>query len=187
MTSLTIHPDHGKNILDMLSTAEWSLHEGKIIPALVLTYSLIDSMSWIAEPQSSNLRTRFESWAGKWLLPKMRITNPPITVTDLYAARCALLHTGTGVSELYKAKKARRFLYSWGKANVQVLDYAIASGAVPQDHVAMHCNDFLSSVRVAVADFIESAETNQDLAKQLESAGRLGYTNLAHASGKAAK
>ncbi len=184
---MSIHPAHGQNILDMLSVAESSLQDGKIIPTLVLTYSLIDSMSWVAQPQSPNLRDRFEAWAAKWLLPKMSQTTPTITVTDLYAARCALLHTGTGVSDLYKAKKARRFLYSWGKADVRVLEYAIASGAVPRDHVAMHCDDFLSAVRIAVADFIESADTDQVLAKRLESAANLGYTNLAYDSGQGTK
>ena len=168
----------------MLLVAESSLLAGRTVPAMVLMYSLIDSMAWVAQPGSSNLRLRFEDWAARWLLPKMRATTPSITATDLYAARCALLHTGTGVSDLFKAGKARRFLYSWGKADVRVLEHAIATGLVPENHVAMHCDDFLAAVRVAVADFIESAENDPSIASRLESAASLGYTHIPHSLGK---
>ena len=167
----------------MLVVAESSLQAGRTVPAMVLMYSLIDSMAWVAQPDSQNLRNRFESWATQWLLPKMRAATPPVSATDLYAARCALLHTGTGVSDLYKAGKARRFLYSWGKADVQVLEYAIATGVVPQNHVAMHCEEFLAAIRIAVADFIESAETDALLAERLKSAASLGYTNVPYDHG----
>jgi len=181
---VSITPAQERNFLDMLVVAESSLQAGRAVPAMVLMYSLIDSMSWVAQPDSPNLRHRFEGWAARWLLPKMRTATPSITATDLYAARCALLHTGTGVSELFKAGKARRFLYSWGKADVRVLEQAIATGAVPENHVAMHSDDFLAAVRLAVAEFINSAETDPAIAARLKSAANLGYTHVPYGMGE---
>ena len=145
---------------------------------MVLVYSLIDSMAWVAEPRSTNLRTRFENWVSRWLAPRLPVSTPPVSPTDLYGARCALLHTGTGVSDLFKSGKARRVLYAWGNANVKLLEYAIATGAVPSNHVALHCDHFLIATRLAVADFMDEAEKDPVLAGRLKAAAQLQYTNV---------
>lgn len=84
-------------------------------------YSLMDSLAWAgADRKAPNLRTRFEQWTKQWLLPLLPRSTPPLTEIDIYAARCALLHTGTGVSDLYLRGDARRFVYAWGTAKTDL-------------------------------------------------------------------
>lgn len=176
---------HAKNLLDMLLVAESCLSSGRTVPGMVLLYALIDSMAWVADPKSSNLRARFERWASQWLLPRLPASRPQITATDLYGARCAMLHTGTGVSDLYRSGTARRVLYAWGTADVGLLEYAIAMGTVPDDHVALHCEAFLNSARLAVADFLASAEQDPELARRLIDVANLQYTSIPSKSNSA--
>ena len=111
---MPLSDSHVKNLRDMLDAAEESIEKRRHVPAMVLLYALIDSLAWAgANRRSPNLRDRFEGWVKSWLLPLLPPSNPAITETDFYAARCAALHTGTGVSDLYLSGKARRFLYAW--------------------------------------------------------------------------
>src|ERR1700722_11320118 len=94
------------NYAEVLSAIERCL-EGRLhLPALMLMYSTIDTLAWVAaDKRVNNQRARFEDWARRWLLPSSKLKCSP---TDLYAARCAILHTLTYEADLTKSGKAKR-------------------------------------------------------------------------------
>lgn len=79
--------------------------------ALALLYSSIDKMAWLYSPGIDHGRREFMRWVDDFMLagePR------PYDSEDLYAARCALLHTGTVESKLFRDGKARRIIYATG-------------------------------------------------------------------------
>ena len=78
--------------------------------SIILIYSAIDSMASLTMPDTQVEVTRrdFIAWADKYI--RIRGPNAP-TGTELYAARCAVLH-GYGVeSRLSRSGDARRIFY----------------------------------------------------------------------------
>ena len=166
-----------KNLGDMLVAAKRCLSRGQNMPALVLIYTLIDSLAWSAGQKTDGVRKRFEAWVAVWLMPHLSVHVPDISPTDLYAARCAVLHTLTGDSDLSRAGKAKRVLYAWGTADSNVLRAAIQESNMP-DHVALHFNDLFASLRQAVEVFLEAANKDEVLSKRLDEAAGRHYLNI---------
>jgi hypothetical protein len=165
----------------MIEAAEHCIATRRHVPAMVLMYALMDSLAWAGDDRRSpNLRTRFEAWVGKWLLPLLPASTPPISATDLYGARCGVLHTGTGVSDLYRRGEARRFLYAWGTAEVAVLEYGIANEEALKNHVALHYDALFNALQNAVDNFLSAAENDPVLAARLEEASSIQYMRIAH-------
>jgi hypothetical protein len=80
---------------------------------LVLLYSSIDSLGLLDAPptQKSATGESFKSWVRKYI-----IVNPDIEYNevDFWAARCAVLHTFTSISDLSIKGKAKEILYYTG-------------------------------------------------------------------------
>ena len=170
---------HSKNLKDMLSSIDDCLKAERQLPALVLMYSLIDSLAWAASDQSTaNTRSRFENWVSQWLLPHLPKSNPQVTATDLYAARCALLHTGTGISDLAKSKKAKRLMYAWGSAKTTLLERTIVVTGSADGYAALHCEKFFSAIRKGLKNFVASADNDPQLAARLQDAASVQYDNV---------
>lgn len=94
-----------KNLAQMVIGARACLDRDLPMPALVLIYSLIDSFAWAVDPKEANTRTRFENWLTKYVYPASPL---PCTPTELYAARCAVLHTLTSKGHLHIKGKSGR-------------------------------------------------------------------------------
>jgi hypothetical protein len=166
-------------VADMVLASDECLTAKRHVPALVLIYSLVDGMSWAgADLSSGDIRGRFESWVDRWVIPRLPVANPPITATDLYAARCAILHTGTGVSDLSKKGKAKRLMYAWGTATTEPLEYAISGSGLSNEHAALHYDALLAAVRHGVAYYFEAGEVDPVVAAQLERAASYHYANV---------
>ncbi|MDA7417463.1 hypothetical protein PGB34_13920 [Xenophilus arseniciresistens] len=79
---------------------------------LILVYSGIDAMSHLTMPDGKNKVTRadFVAWAEKYLQFRDADKNPTLTLPgiELYAARCALVHTYSSEAELHKEGKVKR-------------------------------------------------------------------------------
>ncbi len=184
---INVEPFH-KNLGDMLLAAERCIQLRQHLPALVLIYSLVDSLAWAAAGDAQPIvRKRFESWASSWLLPELASFAPTVSATDLYAARCAVLHTLTGDSDLSDAGHAKRFMYAWGTAKSEVLE-AVIRETKQTTHVALHYDDLLTSLVRAIDRFLESANNDPALAARLKLAAAKHYTNIdasnaAHESG----
>ena len=175
--AVDVEPFH-KNLGDMLLAAKSCVSLGQHTPALTLIYALIDSLAWSAADQKSDsVRKRFEAWVAKWLMPHLAVHVPDISPTDLYAARCAVLHTLTGDSDLSRAGKAKRVMYAWGTADANVLRAEIQESNMP-DHVGLHFNDLFASLCSAVEAFLESANNDQALSARLDEAASRHYLNI---------
>jgi hypothetical protein len=102
----------------LIDAIEESLSKGRIVPALILIYSSIDSISFLAERENIKGRKAFKNWVKKWMLEKYPIACNEI---DIYSARCGLLHQHASESDLTRRKMAKEIYYSWGNANIEIL------------------------------------------------------------------
>jgi hypothetical protein len=92
-----------------------------MLPGLILLFSAIDIFASLARQATKHSVTRadFIQWVDSYLLPKSGLA---CTATDLYAARCALVHTYTPKSTLSRERKAREIQYDpWGVDTLQDL------------------------------------------------------------------
>lgn len=125
------------------------------MPALVLIYSSIDSISWVAnDEENQQVGKRFQTWVNSWMLQKYPL---PCTAEELYAARCGILHTLTPESDLSEKKNVRLISYAWGTAQQKDLEETIKRIEYP-GLVAVHVNDILYSFMNGLADFINSLD-----------------------------
>jgi hypothetical protein len=169
-----------KNNAEMLDAAQRCLELRQFLPALVLIYAHIDTLAWAASKKArAETRRNFEGWATRWLLPHLSKHAPEVTATDLFAARCGVLHTLTGKSDLAATGSAREISYAWGTGRVDVLRSAIVDSGLAAKLVALHYDDLLSSLRHSVADFVAYAESDAELSAQLEVAAGKHYENIA--------
>jgi hypothetical protein len=125
---------------------DYCISEKLTMPALVLIYSAIDSISWYAsDKENQSVGKRFQAWVDTWMLQKYPL---PCTASELYAARCAILHTLTPDSDLSEKGAVRRIGYAWGTAQQRDLAESIELLEYP-GLVAVHVNDILHSFRNA--------------------------------------
>ena len=172
-------PNFLKNNADMLDAAERCIELRQHLPSLVLMYSHIDTLAWAASKKSGqDVRLNFEAWANRWLIPHLKNHAPDVTATDLYGARCGVLHTLTGKSGLSGSGHAREIAYAWGTGRVDFLREALNQAGKAGQLVALHYQEILECLRSAVADFVASADQNAELAAALESADLKHYVNL---------
>lgn len=167
-----------KNLGDMLVAAARCVQLHQHVPALVLMYTLIDSLAWasIGETEKS-VRKRFEAWVDTWLLPELRQFSASVTSSDIYAARCAVLHTLTGSSDMSDTGRARRIMYAWGTGRVEVLEAALQE-TDDQSHVALHYDDLQASLFKAVDRFLDAANADVELEAALDRAAAKHYTYI---------
>lgn len=147
-----------RNYYQIITAVDNCIAENLIMPALVLVYSAIDSVSWLAsENENQQVGERFQSWVDIWMLQKYPL---PCTAEELYAARCGILHTLTPNSKLSAKKGVRQISYAWGTANQKDLDESLKLLDF-QEYVAVHVNDIISSFKNGFADFIEDAQADK--------------------------
>lgn len=168
-----------KNNADMLSAADRCIELRQFMPALALIYSHIDTLAWAASKKTgTDVRSTFESWVKRWLIPHLSTHAPDVTPTDLYAARCGILHTLTGKSNLSKTENAREIAYAWGTGSTDVLKNILADTGYSKKLVVLHYQELLKCVTSAVTDFVSYAESDSELESALEAANSKHYTNI---------
>lgn len=164
-----------RNYIQVIQAAQHCLDNDLYMPALILIYTLIDSIAWAAaSDKEQQVRTRFEVWLNKYVLPQGQV---PCTATELYAARCSVLHTLTSTAKLTAGGAVRQIAYSWGPANQKALEKAIEL-IERQDVVGVHINDLFDAVKGGIAKTVELAEFDPELKVRLESAASLHFTEM---------
>jgi hypothetical protein len=139
-----------KAIHDLQRAIEITFEANLILPALIVLYSAIDTLGWLDRPEGkdSSDRQDFMAWVSSYLLP---VAPFQATAEDLYAARCATLHSHSFESDLSRRGKARRIMYSHGNAPHKVLE-ALATLHEATD-VAIKIEHLFSAFDAAVANF----------------------------------
>jgi len=152
------------------------------MPTLTLIFTLIDSFAWASSNKQSGTRKRFEDWVNEWLLPQKTLG---VTSTDLYAARCGILHTLTSDSDLSNKAAARRIAYAWGNGEEDILRNVLDEVGA-QEIASIHMEDLFESLRLAIIAVHESAKDDPILSSRLEEASGKLYayipTNRDHSS-----
>lgn len=173
-------PSFYKNYFQVVAAIDSCLEKKQQLPALILIYTLIDSFAWIVYGQDEkSVRKRFENWCNRWILEN---SNLQVAATDLYAARCAILHTLTSDADLISSGRARRVVYAWGTADAAHLQEALQQSGMP-DLVALHINEFAQLVREGIAKVMDACADDESLSTRLSAVAERHFASVAsHAS-----
>src|SRR5438477_12737481 len=77
-----------RNLTELLDSIEDCLAKRRILPCLMLLYSGIDVIASLEAGTAS--RSAFTKWVNRYVL---KSTSLSCTASDLYGARCGILHT----------------------------------------------------------------------------------------------
>jgi len=58
-----------ENLVKLLLVAGECIRQGHELPSLILVYSGIDAMGWLASPEQYATENTFTTWVDRWLLP----------------------------------------------------------------------------------------------------------------------
>lgn len=137
----------------LIQAADGCVHKLMVVPALVLIYTAIDSVSWIASEDPNELvGTRFKNWINTWMLKKGKLK---CTAEELYAARCGVLHSLTPNSDLSEKKGVRKIAYAWGKAKHDELEESISALSMSDTIVSIHLESLFWAFREGFADYLD--------------------------------
>ena len=144
---------------NIIKSIEICLKEKLQISSLILLYSGIDIVAWLNRPVLKEKASRkdFIRWVDDYLLPNPNIKCRAI---DLYAARCAIVHSYSFSSVLSKDGEAKEIYYSWGKANIKSLQNDI-DRRLKKNVAAIHINDFLEAFKKGIEKFKLSIKTDK--------------------------
>lgn len=140
-----------QNYMHWVSAIEVCVEQKFVLPSLCLIYSGIDTIAWVAYGDIA-VRVRFEKFVSEHMYVEKELAPRPI---DLYAARCAVLHTMTPDSKLSISGKAVPLSYAWGDASLEALERS-AQALSPGEYSCVHLNDLHWSFRLGVAHFVDS-------------------------------
>lgn len=100
----------GTRINQLFNAIRACLDNDHLESAMILVYSGIDAFAWLNRP--SNIedvrRTDFEQWVDTYLMPDSGLN---CSSSDLYAARCGLVHSNTSESRLNREDRAHKVFY----------------------------------------------------------------------------
>ena len=134
------------------------------MPALVLTYSTIDSMGWLCSGSTKGgAAAQFRAWCEEYLYPT---PNALCTPQELWRARCAVLHTMTATSGKQANAHCRPVAYAWGKHDHVVLDQASASlapGKLGTVHIDKLALELLEKTASCLTGLYDNPNTQQAL------------------------
>ncbi len=145
-----------ENLKQLLGSIEHALQSKYYLPAQILIYAGIDAAAWLASDTNEAVGTRFRRWVDRWMLPVKPLS---ATAADLYAARCAVLHTLTADSHLSNEGTAHRIAYATGQASAKELQARLDSMG-RSDLVVVHIMDLYDAFRLGFADYFESLKSD---------------------------
>lgn len=147
MTQQNFHTSY----IQLLQAIEHCEKNNLVVPTLVMVYSAIDSVSWLASGDSKESGKAFKRWVTDWMLndPKIKCT-----AEELYAARCGLVHTLTPTSST-TSKGVRKIAYSWGSGENDDLERLIKISASEETVTSVHLSDLIQAFRTGVADCLD--------------------------------
>lgn len=181
--STSIQTSFERDITDTLAAIRQSMSAKQHMPTKILIYALIDSVAWAASDKGQkSTRKNFESWVARWLIPELPLIGEKIEPVDLYAARCAVLHTMTPDSELTSKGAARTIAYAWGTSKAEVLAYAFKVNGITNT-VALHYDALYAAVEAGISAFLSAAATDQALGNLLAQGASKHYTYIDAPSG----
>jgi hypothetical protein len=141
---------------------------------LILIYSSIDVFGLLdAEDNvTSATRSTFKSWARNY----MKLEQLNITDTDVYAARCSVLHTHTTQSDLSSSRQAKELIYLLGNKENSQIQKIKDDPRIGETHQYVFFDELVSALSSGMADFMESiVQTNPVLIERTKSLLRANH------------
>ena len=139
---------------------------------LVIIYSSIDTLGLLDAPpeQVSASGDSFKNWVKKYLVSQPGVE---FNETDLWAARCSVLHTFTTQSDLSRSGKAREIQYYGGdKTTALAAQFVAVTKAMDGGkHLPVHFEDFygafLNALRKSMHDLDAKCSSDVKCEKRL--------------------
>lgn len=165
---MVLHDSHGEasellspveRVLgELVQAGNLSLNKWLMTPALVLLFSTIDVASGL-DPElrlHCRVRDRFEAWVDKYLLPTSRLS---CTATDLYGARCGLVHDYSSESNLSSNGRAKEIYYVLHDKEARQIERAIVAADLP-NVVVISIEALTDAMALALEAFISDLKSD---------------------------
>jgi hypothetical protein len=143
--------------------------EGLLVPALILLYAAMDGLAWLNLPDENEAvqRKDFEAWADRYFVPEMKARGyREITAGDLYAARCALVHTQTAETHHTQEPKnsTAHEIYYRDKDGSGMVNLMANS---PRPALLVAPSDLIASLEQAIGQIRREMVQDQSLANRI--------------------
>ena len=167
--------DFYQNYKQNLDGISLCINAGQIFPAITLIYSSIDIMAWMAFGDIS-VEKRFSNWIDTWMYKNRKLE---ATSTDLYAARCSILHTLSPDSTLSKKGKANIVVYAWGTANIN--DYKeVSEHRDIHNQTFVHIDDLFAIFKEGIELFLAEVDSDSVLQQAFNERIDMSYENISN-------
>jgi hypothetical protein len=143
------------------------------LPALILIYSAIDIVASLEPQGNEGTRRAFVRWVVRYLVPGGRLLCTP---TELYGARCGVIHTLSGESDLSRDGKARRVCYAYGSAPPDTLQEVLPM--VGRDDVVIHADSLLALVSAGINDYFAEVRSDPERARIVARSAAKGFATI---------
>jgi len=126
-----------------------------LVPGMILMFSTIDILSGLDVDfsQERSTRTRFEKWVDRFVLNGAELG---VTATDLYGARCGLIHEFSSSSDLVETGRATQIYYALHEPEAAELRQALNGAGIKA--LVLNVELFAQAMTSANCAFINSLE-----------------------------
>jgi hypothetical protein len=160
-----------ENLIALLDSIEDCLAKRRLLPCLILLYSGIDIVSAL-EPRRAS-PSAFMKWVKKYLL---KSTSLSCTASDLYGARCGIVHTFSAESDMSRKGKARQIVYAWGDAKTEPL--ASTSKRLGRNDCVVDIRELIEAFRLGLANYLEEVMQDDNRKRKLDAGASLWFTHM---------
>ncbi|MGO4500060.1 hypothetical protein AB4114_29720 [Paenibacillus sp. 2RAB27] len=159
--------------MEIIKSIELILENKLIQPTLILIYSGIDIVASLTVPIKRDVQRKdFEEWVNKYMVPHF---DKPLTAKDIYAARCAVLHTMKAESKLSKEGQASQIYYVHGDKKEEELQFYV--DLLGDSHKVIHIEKLLKYFRMGIADMFENLDKDENLLINMKNRSRVILSN----------
>jgi ribosomal protein S20 len=125
----------------------------------------MDAFAWLSLPleKANTHRPDFKEWVDTYLLPNSRLG---CTSSDLYSARCGLLHSNNAESELSRGGDASEIYYSTDVRGGVMINLMANTPQVPKI-IGIH--ELLRALQSAIDAFEKQLVADSALSTRVES------------------
>jgi hypothetical protein len=151
-----------ENILNQFLAIDMCTKKGLLMPSLILIYSGIDALASLNRPKENEKVTRvdYKKWCIDYLLPAGDLN---CSATDLYSARCSILHTNTAVSDLSKKDEAAELIYFIGDISENERKYQeIIDEKYPRKTIMVSIENLENAFKSSYCLFTEELKQDRD-------------------------
>ena len=151
---------------NLLEVIQYCLDKVALGPALILLYSGIDTMAWLDRDVKHDdvLPGDFENWVKDFMLPGTNLRCKP---SDLYAARCSVLHSHAAESRLSRKQAAKPIFYAFGNRTSQELQEHIDESKDYSDTIAIQIESLVDAFRKGIERFNQNLSENSERANKV--------------------